>query len=45
MEHGHPSGGGGAAAVVNVQEAFAAMAFPAESFTRGSVPPPLTSAV
>src|SRR3990170_2377707 len=45
MLHGQVGGGGAAAAVVKVHCVVAASALPARSFTRGSVAPPLTSAV
>ena len=44
MLHGHNTGGGGVAQVVNVHVTVAAIAFPATSLTRGSVLPPLTVA-
>jgi hypothetical protein len=43
MVQGHDPGGGGVAAVVNDQVKFAAMAFPARSFT--PLLPPVTTAV
>ena len=45
IEQGQADGGGGAGAVVKIQRTVPGRAIPDKSFTRGSVLPPLITAV